>query len=347
LAWSIYVITATIGLYTQTLFGLVLMAHTLYVGWQGWRMGGRRFNGIPPFIITYPIALGVVATAFWPWLNHILNTQKMLWANTGWVLRPLPKLTIIKHWLVGLSAMFLDWDGWVDADIRNGTDQWISYFPRLLVVAGVIGAIVFLCRKAPPRAWVFLMVLISTFVGFLMLPDLITGGRRSVAARYFLGVYVAMQIAVAYLFSDKIFSGIGIRQLIWKLMLGLLIALQIASCGTIVQSQVWWNKSLNIFAVTQMINRSPHPLVITESGGMNPGTLIAMSYIIKPGVKLQLADAQKIPAIPPGFSDVYIFTTGAKSPTSIHTSYEQAYGISAIVVSEQILWKMQGSIAIK
>jgi uncharacterized membrane protein len=345
--WLVYIILAIVGTYTQTLFGLVLAAHLIYVAIQGWRNRGPRYLGIPAVIGIYLASLGAIVAAFIPWLQPILQTQTMLKATTGWVLIPLPKLTIVKHWLVGLSAMFLDWDGWMFADITNGTDMWESYLPRLLIVSFAIGAIGFLCRTAPARAWLFLISLIGTFVGFLMLPDLITGGQRSISARYFLGVYVALQIAMAYLFSRKIQFNNGLRQSIWKLMLGLLIALQIASCGTIVQSQVWWNKNVNIFAVTQMINRSPHPLVITESGGMNPGTLIAMSYAIKPGVKLQLADAQKIPAIPPGFSDVYIFTTGAKSPTSIHSSYEQAYGLSAISVSEQMLWKMQGSIAAK
>jgi uncharacterized membrane protein len=340
LAWLIYVITATIGLYTQTLFGLVLVAHSLYVGWQGWQIRGRRIFGIPPFILTYPIALGAVATAFWPWLNHILNTQKMLQATTGWVLIPLPKVTIVKHWLVGLSAMFLDWDGFAFADITNGTDRWISNGPRLLVVGFAIGAIGFLCRKAPARAWVFLLTLIGTSVGFLMLPDLISGGQRSISARYFLGVYVAIQIAVAYLFSVKIFGQVGIRSTIWKLMLGLVMTLQIASCTTILQSHVWWNKNVNIYAVTQTINRSLKPLVLTESGGMNPGTLIAMSYAIKPGVTLQLVDLSNIPPIPAGFSDIFIFTTTTKSRDSIHAAYAQKTGVGTIDVAEKMLWKM-------
>jgi uncharacterized membrane protein len=347
LAWLIYVITATIGLYTQTLFGLVLIAHMFYVGWQGWRITGRRWFSIPPIILTYPIALGAIFAAFWPWLHHILNTQKMLQATTGWVLIPLPKLTIIKHWLVGLSAMFLDWDGFAFADITNGTDRFISNGPRLLVVSCAIGAIGFLCRKAPARAWVFLLALIGTSVGFLMLPDLISGGQRSISARYFLGVYVAIQIAVAYLFSVKIFSQVGIRSTIWKLMLGLVMTLQIASCTTILQSHVWWNKNVNIYAVTQAINRSAQPLVLTESGGMNPGTLIAMSYAIKPGVTLQLVDLNNIPPIPTGFSDVFIFTTAAKGPDSIHTAYERANGRQSIAIAQQMLWKMPEKIAAK
>jgi hypothetical protein len=229
----------------------------------------------------------------------------MLKATTSWVLTQIPMIKIIKYWLVGLSAMFLDWDGLVGADIRNGVDQLSMYWPRVFVSAGVIGALIFMCRRAPNRGWMLPLILIGTSVGGLMLPDLLTGGQRSIAARYFLGVYIAFQIAVAYLFSVKLIK----RSIIWKIIFGIVIMMQIMSCGTILQSAIWWNKDVNILAVVEEINRSDKPFIITESGGVNPGTLIAMSYRVKPETLLQLADLENIPEVPKGYSDVFIFTT--------------------------------------
>jgi hypothetical protein len=104
---------------------------------------------------------------------------------------------------------------------------------------------------------------------------------------------------------------------------------------------VWWNKNVNIFAAMQTINRSAKPYVITESGGMNPGTLVAMSYGVRSGVPLQLADLKAIPPIPDGFSDVFVFSTSGKQAGSIHDLYEKQYGVMLESVSEQMLWRVQ------
>jgi uncharacterized membrane protein len=100
--WLVYVLAGTVGVYSQTLFGFTLLAHLIYVGLQGW---GASDRGLKSRQLWGPfgLALGSIGGLFVPWLLQILKTQTMLKATTGWVLVPLPKLTIVKHWLVGLS----------------------------------------------------------------------------------------------------------------------------------------------------------------------------------------------------------------------------------------------------
>lgn len=338
--WLLYIFAGAVGVYSQTLFGFTLLAHLLYVGLQGWQVRRRGLKFVSHLWGSFALALVTIGGLFVPWLVQILNTQTMLKATTGWVLSPMPKLKIVKHWLVGWSAMFLDWDGLVAAAIRNGTDQWTMYGPRIIIVIGVLAALVYLCRRAQPAAAWFLMLFIGTTVGGLMVPDLVTGGQRSISARYFLGVYVAMQMAVAYWFAMKLESRSRLRQQIALGMLGLLFGLQILSCNTILQSSVWWNKNVNIFAAMQVINRSAKPYVIAEPEGMNPGTLVAMSYGVKSEVPLQLTDLKAIPAIPNGFSDVFIFSTNGKRSRSIHDLYEKQYGVRLQSVAEGMLWRV-------
>jgi uncharacterized membrane protein len=52
LPWLSYIFWASVGVYSQTLFGFVLLAHLIYVGIQGWQEE-KRFLGVPSVIWHY------------------------------------------------------------------------------------------------------------------------------------------------------------------------------------------------------------------------------------------------------------------------------------------------------
>ncbi|MBE9030318.1 glycosyltransferase family 39 protein [filamentous cyanobacterium LEGE 11480] len=335
LNWLVYIVLATMGVYTQTLFTLVLLGHGIYVGGLSWHTSESKRWGIPRIALTYLGSLSLIGAIFSPWLYQIVKTLETLQGNTAWAFSSVSKGFLVKKWLITYSATFVDWDGWILAK----PNSLINYAPKGIVVLVLIAAFYFLCRNTQKRIWLLLVALIAPFIGGLMLPDLILGGQRSIASRYFLGVFIALQIAIAYLFSVKIFAHNAKRPNLWKSGLMLMLVLQIISCNSIIHSQVWWTKFYNLVSVANIINRVENTLVISDTQlGANLGSLIALSNQIKPGVKLQLVNSSNPPLLPLGFKQVLLVSTA--NPDRLLLAYEDAYTMDLLPKSDGLVWQM-------
>lgn len=168
--------------------------------------------------------------------------------------------------------------------------------------------IYFLYSRTPKQVWLFILTLIGVTALFLLLPDLIFGGRRSGVSRYIIPCYLGIQISVAYLLATKIISANLYQQKFWKALMAVLISGGIFSCGISSQAETWWTKidSSNLPESARIINKAAHPIVLTESSGVDSLNIVSLSYLLEPKVRLQLMAKLNIFKIPDGFSDIFL-----------------------------------------
>lgn len=268
--WVIYAVTLAVGLYTQLLFGLVAIAHTLYV--MGIEQVGvkRQFT---PTARTHLLATGMGLVAFIPWLVVLIPNLEQVRRATVSLRRSVPLAGMVQEWCLNLNRVFL-------------------YPEHLVIGMGLVAlvglALYQLCRTTPTRTWLLIVTLIGVFTLALVIPDLVTGGQRSLRIRYLIPAYVAMQIAVAYWLTRQALWLTTWKRYLWRLGLVGLVISGITACGVSADAEVWWNKELSRSSyfppVAQVINAAEQPLVITDDALVDA---IAFSHELKPEVKFQ------------------------------------------------------------
>jgi hypothetical protein len=168
---------------------------------------------------------------------------------------------------------------------------------------------------------------------------------RGVADRYLVPYILAIQLAVAYLFTAKIAAATNPRQQkLWQLGLIALISSGIVSCAVSSQSQLWWNKYPSSTKynpqVAALVNQAQKPLVISHGGNNITGKILSLSYLLKPQVQLLLAVKPDQVKIPDGFSDVFLY----RSTEALQFELEkvQKYKITPIYTAGDVwLWRVE------
>jgi uncharacterized membrane protein len=325
-SWRLYGLTLVLGLYTQLFFGLIVLAHGLYVGiMQRWRFT----RSVKAYLISTITAL----LAFSPWMMVMARQYHQANRLTEWTwIYPLTPLMRLQFWLHNLSLTFLD--------LGHS-----AYYPPLVpVYLSLMGLIVYaiygVCRRTPPAVWLFLLLLMGVTSLPFILPDILLGGRRTVTPRYFLPAYLGVQIAVAHLLHygyAKYWGGWLWPQYVSRSITIILVITGLISMMVYFQHQIWWTKDFNIDnrSIAQMINRSTKPFVVNN--GPVP-YLISLSYELEPKVKISLQpycvncllqveqrDQLMIPTIPPGFSDIFLLNAHAREPWKNQLKDQQQY----------------------
>jgi uncharacterized membrane protein len=211
-----------------------------------------------------------------------------------------------------------------------------------------------LCRKAPPRTWLFLLMLTGIPALGLALPDVIWGGVRSITPRYLVPCYLGGQLAIAHLLVYQLQNLRKTWQLrVWQGITVMVLSAGVLSCVAISQSPVWWNKIIGNTnpAIAQMINQVEHPLVISDAG---MGDIFSLSYYLDPKVRLLVrpqcyaCEANSafthlpyLPNIPDGFSDVFLFNPRPSHAWMNAFNRQRQYQAEAISTGhDRWLWKL-------
>lgn len=330
LHWGTYAATLTLGLYTFTLSGLFAIGHGVYVAIV------ERFR-LSKTVISYLLASLAGIMFFSPWLiltiiGFSIGSSEM----SDWRQREIPLFSLINSWVLNLSLIFID----VTRDRSQiSTLEKYLLIPLLLVMVGY--SIYFLCRNTPQRVWLFILTLIGVPWLALTLPDLIVGGVRSSVPRYLIPSYLGIQLAVAYLFATKItsISASVWRQKLWQIAMIALISSGVLSCTISSQSASWWNKYQNSHnpPIASIVNRANHPLLLSEfTGGRS---IVSLSYLLDPKVRLLLWSEPNIPKIPDSFSDVFLLDPSEELLDRIEN--EQNFKVEPVYKSNQLsLWKL-------
>ncbi|HLO46998.1 MAG TPA: hypothetical protein VK211_01020, partial [Kamptonema sp.] len=203
--------------------------------------------------------------------------------------------------------------------------------------------IYFLSRHSPKQVSWFILISIAVPALPLIIPDLILGGAQSTTARYLLPTYLAMQLAVAYLFANKLTDPVKLNlQKMWQVAFIALLSIGVISSATFSQSELWWSKAEgNVnYHLAKIINQTNKPLLISD--GYFVKTL-SFSHYLDPKVQFQLVAEPKIPQIAEGFNDVFIYDS---SPT-LRDELKKKYSLQPVETGYSIrnaynptLWRL-------
>jgi uncharacterized membrane protein len=196
--------------------------------------------------------------------------------------------------------------GSAESSIHLSVDNPFTYVIFAIVVIEMY-AVITLVTTQPPQTWLFILTLMIIPAMALVLPDLISGGQRSVTGRYLIPSYLGIQIAVAYLLRIKLFDLKFQTRNFWQLLLIALIFGSLLSCGISSQAKTWWNKysSYDYPQVAKVINQENSPLLISNIEEI--GRLISLSYLLNNKVRIMLIEPSGIPHISQGVQPVFVF----------------------------------------
>jgi uncharacterized membrane protein len=244
---------------------------------------------------------------------------------------------VIPFLLMQVSRIFIDFD----LSLENP----LSYLILLVFLILVGYAIYFICQTTNYKVWMFILALVIVPALPLMLPDLISGSIRSNAEPYLIPSYLGIQLATVYLLATQIYNGNLSRRSIWQIIMALVIICGLVSYKVNSQAETWWNKGVSYGnpQVAQIINQTTNPLLISDAFGDNYGNIFSLSYLLEPKVRFILVQDEKIPKIPDGFTDVFLFNPSFSWRTTIEKRYKLK---TEIVYSDNYysVWKLVKSV---
>jgi uncharacterized membrane protein len=310
-SWLLYALTLALGFYSYLLTGLVAIAHGIYV----LILQGFHWNRTTK---VFSIALGIGTIAILPWMLIVIQHFEIIKLSTEWLKNSLPLPITLQIWLLNSSRLFLDFDLKLE-------HLWV-YCLTIPILCLEIYAFYWLCRHTPPKVYLFVLTLVGVTALYVLLPDIIQGGQRSVVTRYLMPCYLGMQLAVAYLLVDKISRLRSRSRKIWQIITVSAIVVGMASCLVSSQSVTWWHRDVSYHhaEIANILNQKSRPLLISDSFGINTGNLVSLSYLLDSKVQYLLLPEvgmhpHQIQNIPQGFSDIFLLNL----PDGFRQQFEQ------------------------
>lgn len=269
LSWIVYTATLVLGLYTYLLSGLVAIGHGIYVvGNEGFRFTKQ--------VRAYLLASLTGIIIFLPWIIAIVSGYSEALETTQSSRETVHFPALVRTWILNLSRVFFD---------LNQSFLTRNLLIYVLIIFLVAYAVYFLCRQSSKQVWLFIITLIGVSALALALPDIIIGGKRSSVIRYLIPSYLAIEIAIAYVFASKI-AALSIKdwqKKLWQIAMIALISIGVISCTASSQSETWWNRYRQIYLpeIAKVIKQVERPLVLGHWYN-----LLSLRYVVKPDVRL-------------------------------------------------------------
>ncbi|MEH2456111.1 glycosyltransferase family 39 protein [Nostoc sp.] len=314
--------------------GLVAIAHGLYV----MLIYGFRHRKI---LKGYFVASVLGFMVFLPWAWILIINQSRAKKDLDWIFILHRKNSELRDiWIQHLGRIFFD----------PNQDPWDFYVHRVLLVL-VVYAFYCLCRQTPISVWLLIILLTCVSTLLLMMPDLIFGGVRSIAARYMIPSFLGVQLAIAYLLGRNL-ANPSLK--FWQLLLVILFSGSMLSCAINAQATVWYNKGLNKenIAVAKIINQTTHPLLISDA---QVGYILSLSHSLNPNVQIlfQPSETETFKVYLPTvgelkpFSDVFLYRYHPRKVWLKELAKQQNYKFEPIVfrftkflTDEPVLWRV-------
>ncbi|MEA5511996.1 glycosyltransferase family 39 protein [Crocosphaera sp. UHCC 0190] len=296
LSWGVYLILTTLSLYTSLFSIFVIIAQAIYT----LLIEKNAFNKVTIF---YGISLVISCILFAPWMIVLIqNYEQYKRANNWMIAVTLPPEELLKTWGLNLSRLFFDL-GWE-------IDTLLTYFIIILCLLLVSYSLYFLYKKSALKSWLFVFSLVFIQIFFLLGPDLLWGGVRSLSPRYLIPFYLGINLSVAYLLGIKLTHSTNKITKVWSMITIIILSLGIISCWINSQKDTAWTKviSYSLPQVAQIINKIDSPLVISNDQGYHPGNIMALSYLLNPEVKFQLLSQEKQYKFPKGFQTIFLLS---------------------------------------
>jgi uncharacterized membrane protein len=333
-AWCLYAIAITFGLYTNLLFSLVSIAHTVYII----IIDKLRFS---KKTIVFLLSATGGTICFLPWILVLVVNAIQVDKTVGFPHLSLSFLSLLKPLILITCRLFIDthWAGGIiDFGVRNRLTDLIRIIVVGLLLSTIAYSIYWLCYCTPKRVWLFVLSAIGITAIVLI-------AVKGIADRYTIAYILGIQLAVAHLFATKILVAANNRKKnLWKVGFIALISMQIISCTVSSQSQLWWNKYPSSTkynpAIAKIVNQSQKPLIISHGGNNITGKILSLSYLLKPQVQFLLVTKPSLVKIPEGFSDVFLYR--ATDSLLFELEKVQNYQIQPIYKPGDVwLWRLE------
>ncbi len=327
-AWTLCTFFTALALYTSLATATVILSQAVFILFR------EKFQ-INKITVMSAVALSLGVILFSPWAFALALRWEAFQISMAWSkMIIIPNSSLLSILALNVSRTILDF--WPD---YQGTTSFVAVGLASILV---ITAIVFLILRAPFKTGALVLFLIIAPISFVLLPDLLFGGIRSVSARYIAPSLIGVIITLSYLLGAD-FEGGKLRT--QNAVFFILIGVGFASCFLNSKQNVVWTKGISFILpqVATIINESKSPLVVGNKERHHPGNLIALSYLLKEETKMQFLATEKDYELPRNFERVFLY-----SPTDqFRKALEKKEKVNTRLLIEDLhlqLWIVEPSI---
>jgi uncharacterized membrane protein len=255
----------------------------------------------------------------------------------------MPVLQVLaQHWLRGLGSVFLSAIEPVtkaDVGLFLTAGELAAY---LAVVILVIGSYLYVRRSADRQAWWFLLLLAVVPAMALIFPDLVLGGKRSLPARFFVPCYLSAQLSVGYFLARGSSSTSFAKRSVFSLITAVVLFVGASSCWLDSGKETTWNKGSGRYhpELARTINRTAHPLLISEASGGELPYLLALSHSLESKVRVHLFRNSIPPIVFNRYSEVCVYRPTLLMRRVLEN--EMHYRMELVYEAGQ-LWRLKGA----
>jgi len=275
-AWLLYTLLLVAGFYTSFAMLTVAVGHALFVAARELPLRGS--GDARGAILRAVAAWSLGALLFLPWALLLLEHWEAFQASMAWSSDiTIPRSEILETFALNLSRPFVE----LGVDEVTAGVAIVGALVALAVVAGL--------RSLRAEARALLLALFVVPLCFYLLPDLVTGGIRSLSARYLIPSLLALQLAVAALAPGsrplpKPRRRIHTLTLVTLLCLGALTSIGAA------RAVAPWTKGISrpLPPIVRVLEPHPDALIVVDHERHHPGTILTLSGMLPESTRVQL-----------------------------------------------------------
>ena len=288
--WVLYSVSLALSFYTTVLSSLVVAAQGVYVLVAGSKRQWLRFG----------LSLAGAIALFSPWLWVVVQQSQKLSSVTSWTRQSPPPGLLPRLWGLHLSSALID--------VNLPPFHWSVYIvpPLVLVLVLVALALMPVQVGLQPTLFCGLLLLVPTLG--LILPDLIQGGQRSGATRYFLPSLLMVLVVLAVKLRAWLLSR-RVQLRLWGQVLWVVLLMSGLGSGVLSASQfTWWNKGVSYHTpvIAETVRSADRPLVLASLSANGLGNAIALSYQVPNNTAFMFFRRTQLPPLPPDYSDYFV-----------------------------------------
>jgi len=277
-AWLLYALLLVGGFYTSFAMLTVAVAHAFFVGARD--LPRRRSEpGARRSLRGALAAWGLGALLFSPWALLLLEHWEAFRASMAWSSEiVVPRSQVLATFALNLTRPFVE----LGAD---GITTGVAIVGALALLAAVAGL-----RALGSEARGLLVALFVAPLLFYLLPDLLTGGIRSLSARYLIPSLVALQLGVAALVPGAAERLPASRRRVDALTLVALLVLGATTSLGAARAETPWTKSISrpLPAIVRALAPHPDALLVVDRERHHPGTILTLSGMLPATTRVQL-----------------------------------------------------------
>ncbi|HVO29207.1 MAG TPA: glycosyltransferase family 39 protein [bacterium] len=325
-AWGLYSLATVLSLYTSFTSASMIIAQLLYLCFR------ERLRPTRVAAMSF-VALAVSALAFLPWAVELLRHYDAFQVSMRWSREiHIPRTALIRILGQNISRTVVD--------LGHDVEGPVDYAAMLPAVALVVAAFGWLAARAPRNSSALLLLLFVVPIGMLIGPDLLSGGIRSVSTRYMTPAWVTAIPALGFLLATP-----HPEKRWWPAFPALVIGTAIASSAGNVTRFTSWTKatSVSLPKVAEAINAEPHALLVGNLERHNPGNLMALAVLLRPGTKMQFLDVKMEEhwVLPRDVGTVFLFSPIPEYRAAME---EREHVKTRLVLQDTFLdlWKIEG-----